>query len=209
MFGIENLFGFIIASTLVIFAPGPATFFVMSKARQTPISASYAALGIMSGDILLITLAGMGFASLVARWPMVLLLIKIFGALYLGYLGFQLIVFNKQTRTINVSVDSETKRKNYIKGLLITLTNPKPILFFVAFFPLFISTNSGDSISDFYFLGFIFQLINLIYFSLIVLVTLKFSRLAIFGKFSGGGFNLFTGFALIACALTVLLSIFI
>ena len=136
MFSITNLMAFIIASAAVIFVPGPATFYVVGKANIAAHRAVWSVAGIVAGDVVLISVAGFGFAAIVTCFPIVLELTKYVGAAYIIYLGVGLLrVQPAETTSLNTQGD---RREDLLRGFLLTVTNPKPILFFVAFFPLFI-----------------------------------------------------------------------
>lgn len=202
MLGISNLFGFLVASAAVICIPGPATFYVMGKTNNGFSRAVTSVASIMVGDLVLISLAGFGFAEFAKRYPTVLEIMKIFGAIYVGYLGINLVRSSKTNG--HQSKASDVSGNDFIKGLFLTLTNPKPILFFVAFFPLFIAPSELPFIATFYALGGLFQLVSLVYFGLMIAACLWLRSVPIVDRFMRGGFNTFAGIMLIVMAIFVL-----
>lgn len=206
MLDIANVWSFLLAATLVIVVPGPATFYVIGKTHQSPWLASQATLGIVAGDVVLISVSGFGFASLVARWPLLLLAVKVIGAIYLLYLGWNLAQSSRQQlHRLSPHKDKPAHfGEDFLKGLLITLTNPKPILFFAAFFPLFIKTGATAVTQKFYALGVIFELLNLCYFSTMILIVTRLRHWRAFDRFLNGGFNTACGIALMGCSLSIL-----
>lgn len=165
-----HLFGFISAAILVIVVPGPATFFVLSQTNMK--HALRAVSGIVSGDILLIGLAYLGVASALHLYPQIHLALRLFGAGYLLVLAWQFWHTTPvQIQNLNAP---EATRPSYLQGLLLTLSNPKPILFFAGFFPLFLSTHYAWE--EFLNLGLWFEAINLLYFSFIILLASKIRR---------------------------------
>lgn len=202
MLGVVNILGFFVASAAVIFVPGPATFYAIGKAQKGVGIAILSVGGIVVGDIILVSLAGLGFAEVATRFPVLLDVMKLVGALYVGYLGYG---FLKQDGTATPEIDGQnTFGDAFLKGLFLTLTNPKPILFFVAFFPLFIVPSDLPYIASFYFLGVLFQSVNLIYFGAIIVLSLWLSGMPFVKRFMAGGFNKFSGIILIFLAILVL-----
>jgi leucine efflux protein len=200
MIDITNAWSFFPAAILVIVVPGPATFYVIGNAAQSVRSAGHAILGIVAGDFVLIMLSSFGCASLIARWPALLLALKIVGAIYLLYLGWGLT--RGSQREHQITSYAKTNRsflKDLSKGLLITVTNPKPILFFAAFFPLFIKIGTTAVARSFLTLGVFFELLNLCYFAAMILVVARLRQWPAFDLFLKGGFNIASGIALIAC----------
>src|SRR5688572_30861779 len=84
--GTANVASFLFAATLVVLVPGPATLYVAGQAHRSAGSAGRAMAGIIVGDLVLITLSGLGFSALVTRWPVMLLVLQLGGALYVTFL---------------------------------------------------------------------------------------------------------------------------
>lgn len=197
MDAIVHLEAFLLAATLVIIVPGPATLYVAGRAQHSPGTALRAVAGIVCGDLALIALSGLGFAALLASWPVLVTAIKVVGALYLIYLGWEMLRGDGR-----VAAKADDGRAGFGRGLLLTLTNPKPILFFAAFFPLFIDPRAGGGAQGFYWLGLWFEAINLAYFATVIFVA---SRLGRFAGFSSR-FGQLGGCALLGCGVFVLAS---
>jgi leucine efflux protein len=206
MFGIQNLASFVLASTLVILLPGPATFFVLGQARYTMARAGRATLGIITGDLILIGLSGLGFSALVARWPLLLTAIKLGGAAYIAWLGYGLLKAKPDAAATVSAAPTPRAGRDLLQGLLITLTNPKPILFFAAFFPMFISSRTAAPAHSFYVLGACFEALNLAYFATLIVLMMQARRTRWFARFLDGGFQAASGVGLLGCAGLVLAS---
>ena len=98
MFGITDLITFIIGTILIVILPGPNSLYVMSVASRYGIKVGYqGALGVYTGDLILIVLTALGAASLLHAFPWLFILLKIVGALYLSYLGIKLFKAAYQT----------------------------------------------------------------------------------------------------------------
>jgi leucine efflux protein len=164
---LQQLGAFVLASLLVIMIPGPATLFIATRSSRT--AAAAGVLGIVAGDLMLIALACLGLGALLQQWPVLLGVIKWAGACYLVYLGVGML-WPRQAARNTPGDDRKRDGRGFATGLLITLSNPKPLLFFGAFFPLFIPAQSRDPWASFLALGLVFELLNLAYFG--VLITL-------------------------------------
>lgn len=206
MLAIRDLTSFMLAAALVIVVPGPATLYVASAARHSARRACQATTGIIAGDLVLITLSGLGFSALVGRWPAVLGAIKLGGALYLGYLGIALVRTRRAIAASPAASEPGAGTRSVLMGLGITLTNPKPLVFFSGFFAMFIDPTTPSRIGSFYALGGIFELINLAYFTTIITVIARLRRTAAFERLAAGRFNLACGAGLILCAALILVS---
>lgn len=208
MSGIEHVISFLLAAILVIVVPGPATFYVAGMAHRSARSAVVATAGIVAGDIVLIGLAGAGFAALVSQWPALLSAIKISGALYVAWLGFGMLRAPATPARTENAFAAAPSSKGFGKGLLITLTNPKPIVFFAAFFPLFISPATPSWLASFLMLGALFEVINLVYFTALILLIARLRQTTTYQRFATSGFNRISGVGLVLCSLLIFATLF-
>ena len=135
MLGITD-FGAFCAAILVFLAlPGPGTFALLTSTGKGGFRAGAAAtLGIIVGDQLLLWLAVAGVAALLAAHPGVFRLVQYAGAAYLVWIGLKLI-FAKAGSAGPIRIEPHHFAR---QAFLITLLNPKAIVFYMAFFPLFI-----------------------------------------------------------------------
>ena len=135
MLGIAD-FGAFCASILLFLAlPGPGTFALLTSTGKGGFRAGAAAtLGLIVGDQVLLWLAVAGVAALLAAHPLVFKAVQYAGAAYLGWIGLRLI-FAKPGSAPPVRIESHHYTR---QAIFITLLNPKAIVFYMAFFPLFI-----------------------------------------------------------------------
>ncbi len=164
MNGIAHLPAFLLAATLIILIPGPATSSVAGRVRFSSATSAMAALGIVAGDIILISIAGIGFTALVALWPVVQEVAKVCGGVYIAYLGLE---------SLNSPVQSEqpgaaAPRGGFARALAGSLSNPRPALFFAAFFPMFIDRAAPSTIDSFVALGAMYEVLNVVYVATII-----------------------------------------
>jgi threonine/homoserine/homoserine lactone efflux protein len=136
MFGIADYGAFCAAVLLFLALPGPGTFALITSTGKGGFRAGAAATaGLILGDQVLLWLAAAGVAALLAAHPAWFKAVQYLGAGYLGWIGLRLLLAHgADTRS---SLRLQPYR--YLRqALLITLLNPKAIIFYMAFFPLFI-----------------------------------------------------------------------
>lgn len=121
---------------LVVFAPGPDNCFVLAQSAAYGASAGLAVTaGLVSGLCVHITLAMLGVAAILQRWPRISDLISAFGACYLLWMAWGMWGGGLETQ----AALAQTSLWNfYLKGVILNLSNPKVILFFLAFIPRFL-----------------------------------------------------------------------
>lgn len=136
---VESLFTLFSAMVLLAIVPGPAVFAVIARSFSSgTLSGAYLTAGIIFGDYVFIILALFGLSTLAEAMGSAFFVIKYLSAAYLIWLGYKLL------RTKASSIDIESSKdasltSNFLSGLLITLGNPKAILFYLGFFPAFIN----------------------------------------------------------------------
>lgn len=136
MFGIADYGGFCAAILLFLALPGPGTFALLTSTGKGGFRAGAAATaGVIIGDQVLLWLAVAGVAALLAAHPAWFKALQYLGAAYLGWVGLKLLLARGQAAGAPVRIQPH----HYLRqALLITLLNPKAIIFYMAFFPLFI-----------------------------------------------------------------------
>ncbi|WP_179995113.1 leucine efflux protein LeuE [Acinetobacter sp. YH16053] len=185
MFGITDLSTFIIGTTLIVLLPGPNSLYVMSVASRFGIRTGYAAaFGVFTGDLILIVCTILGAASLLHAFPWLFTLLKVVGALYLGYLGIKLLIaayktWFPQTRTSHANLSTTatsntTERVHpYRTALMISVINPKAILFYLSFFVQFVNPDYTYPMLSFAVLAIVLQIISMGYLSILIFSGVK------------------------------------
>lgn len=143
MLGIADYGAFCAAIVLFLALPGPGTFALLTSTGKGGFRAGAAAtLGLIAGDQVLLWLAVAGVAALLAAHPAVFKAVQYAGALYLAWIGIKLL-FSKPGAAAAIRIQPHHYAR---QAFLITLLNPKAIIFYMAFFPLFIhpSTHRGS-----------------------------------------------------------------
>jgi threonine/homoserine/homoserine lactone efflux protein len=136
MFGIADFGAFCAAILMFLALPGPGTFALLNSTGKGGFRAGAAATaGLIIGDQLLLWLAVAGVAALLAAHPVWFRGVQYLGAVYLGWVGFRLLLARDTAGGSPIRIVPH----HYLRqALLITLLNPKAIVFYMAFFPLFI-----------------------------------------------------------------------
>lgn len=135
MLGIAD-YGAYCAAILVFLAlPGPGTFALLTSTAKGGFRAGAAAtLGVIVGDQVLLWLAVAGVAALLAAHPVLFKAVQYAGAAYLAWIGLKLL-FAKEGDASPIRIEPHHYAR---QAFFITLLNPKAIVFYMAFFPLFI-----------------------------------------------------------------------
>ena len=135
MFGVTDYGAFCVAILVFLALPGPGTFaLLLSTGKGGFKGGAQATFGLIAGDQVLLWLAVGGVAALLASHPSAFQAVQFAGAAYLAWIGARLIV-KREGRFAPVHIDSG---RYATQSFLITLMNPKAIVFYMAFFPLFI-----------------------------------------------------------------------
>jgi len=139
MLGIADYGAFCAAILVFLMLPGPGTFALLNSTAKGGFRAGAAAtFGIIVGDQMLMWLAVAGLAALLTAYPAVFKGVQFLGAGYLAWVGLRLIL----TRDGRASPIRIAPRQYARQAFFITLLNPKAIVFYMAFFPLFIDPAS-------------------------------------------------------------------
>lgn len=167
--GITDVWQLIVATMVFLMLPGAGTFCILGSAGRHGIRGGYASLfGIMLGDAVLMFLAAIGVAALLTANPLVFKGVQYLGAAYLAYLGCKLL-FAKKGDDASSAVGF-AGAGNFVRGFMVTLINPKAIVFYMAFFPLFIDPATQRGSLTFLTMAAIISSCALFYGSLLVLL---------------------------------------
>ncbi|MCX4764546.1 leucine efflux protein LeuE [Streptomyces sp. NBC_01275] len=208
MLGVIDLPTYLAGLVLIVLLPGPNSLYVLSVAARRGVRAGYtAAAGVWCGDAVLMTLSAAGVASLLQANAVLFGIVKYAGAGYLTWLAVGMLRAawgmwrSRQERAV---VEDESgavaDERPYRRAFVISLFNPKAILFFVAFFVQFVDPGYAYPALSFVVLGAFAQLASFLYLSALIFSGTKLAtafrrrkRLAA-GATSAAG-ALFLGFA--------------
>ncbi|MCM5682223.1 leucine efflux protein LeuE [Schlegelella sp. S2-27] len=203
IYGITDLTTYILGTVFIVLLPGPNSLYVMSVASRWGVAAGYrGACGVFAGDAILMLLSAGGAASLLKTTPALFLALKYAGAAYLTWVGIGLLrsaVATWRGRGELAPEAAPDASRPFRAALVISLMNPKAILFFVSFFIQFVDPAYAHPELSFLLLGAIVQICSAAYLSLLIFggayLAQQFRRrrrLAAAGTGSVGG--LFLGF---------------
>ena len=127
------------AMFLLAASPGPGLFAVVSRALASGFShASIVVMGLILGDIIYLLMAIYGLNAVAKILGEFFIIIKYIGGGYLLYLGYK--IWTSKVKGYNIeTIPDISWKSNFFSGLLITLGNPKVIIFYLGFLPVFIN----------------------------------------------------------------------
>jgi len=135
VFGVADYWAFVVAVIVFLAIPGVGNLAIITSTSKGRVVGGLAAtLGVIVGDQVLMWLAVAGVAAVLTANPAVFGLVQYAGAIYLAYLGIRMIL----ARPGDAPVLKMEPRRFFKQAMLITLLNPKAIVFYMAFFPLFV-----------------------------------------------------------------------
>lgn len=179
-FGIVNLWTYLAGVIVIVLLPGPNSLYVLSVAAQRGVRRGYqGACGVFLGDTVLMTLSAAGVTSLLKANPAVFFAVKYAGAAYLLYMGVNMLraAWRKTRAAVPQSVAAPVDdRQPFSKALVISLLNPKAILFFVSFFIQFVDPAYAHPALPFAILGLICQFFSFLYLSTLILAGARLAE---------------------------------
>jgi threonine/homoserine/homoserine lactone efflux protein len=158
MFGINDLWLFVISGLLLNMTPGADLLYLIDRSISQDVRYGVAAgFGASVGCIVHICIAVLGLSAVLATSEFAFSVVKYIGAAYLVYLGCSLLIIKTK---VAVPAGDTTKQGGFFavmgKAILINILNPKVALFFIAFFPQFVDSSYDNSTLTLLILGAIF-----------------------------------------------------
>ncbi len=169
---LDTILSFFLTSLVLTIAPGPDVMYVLSqsisKGRNYGIAA---ALGLSSGLLFHTTLLAFGISTMITAIPWLFQAIKIFGAFYLLWIAYNVFKSPASFHLKEAISQVDSPIKNVTQGLIMNISNPKVMLFFLALFPTFLNPSIGNVKLQVYTLGSIFMIQALIVFVLYAIIA--------------------------------------
>ena len=154
----DQILLFFISSLALTLMPGPDILFVINQSLDDKKSGLLVTFGLCSGLIIHTLILALGLSAIIEQNDNVIMFFKYFGSFYLFYLASQ--EFKKDIET------SVSQKENfYLRGVYMNLINPKVLIFFLAYFPNFLFSDTISISYQFIILGVIFIFQALIVFS--------------------------------------------
>ena len=163
----DQILLFLISSLALTLMPGPDILFVLNQSLESKKSGFLISIGLCSGLVVHTLILVFGLSAFIETNEYVISYLKYFGTLYLFYLAFD----ELKTKFKQASKPNNTNL--FLRGLYMNLVNPKVLLFFIAYFPNFIFSETLSISLQFLILGSIFIFQALIVFSSVSLASYK------------------------------------
>ncbi|CAM5659172.1 leucine efflux protein [Streptomyces griseomycini] len=177
MFGVIDLPTYLAGLVLIVLLPGPNSLYVLSVAARRGVRTGYAAAaGVFTGDTILMTLAALGAASVLTTTPLLFLVVKYAGAAYLGWMAYGMLrsawgMWKGRGGSASAEVPEtalSAGERPYRRALVVSLLNPKAILFLISFFVQFVDPGYAYPALSFVVLGALLQTASFLYLSLLI-----------------------------------------
>jgi leucine efflux protein len=143
VFEIQNYGSFVCAILLFQLIPGPGTLAILTATARSGIGAGCGAvMGTLVGDFVYMVAAVVGLAAVMNANPLLFRALQWFGVAYLCWIGVQLL----RARLAGAATAPDSRKSAWVyfrQAFVVSLTNPKVVLFFVAFFPLFLRVDAS------------------------------------------------------------------
>ncbi|MFE5561736.1 leucine efflux protein LeuE [Streptomyces sp. NPDC056544] len=178
MLGVTDLPTYLAGLVLIILLPGPNSLYVLSVAARRGVRTGYkAAAGVFTGDAVLMLLTAVGAGALLRASPLVFTVVKFLGAGYLAWLAVGMMrgawaLWRTRAERAEaesaVSADPAENERPYRRALLISLLNPKAILFLMSFFVQFVDPSYAYPALSFLLLGGLLQTGSFLYLTMLI-----------------------------------------
>ena len=167
-FGIADYGAFTIAIIVFLLIPGPGNLALINCTSKGGLRGGLAAtLGVIAGDQVLLWAAVAGLSAVMAATPTALQAVQWLGAAYLAWMGLKMLLAKPGSAPI-----LQIKARHYFRqALIITVLNPKAIVFYLAFFPLFVSPAQHRGLETFAVMAITIAALTFLYGLLAVLLT--------------------------------------
>ena len=166
--GVADYGAFVVAIIVFLLIPGPGNLALITSTSKGGIAGGLGAtLGVIAGDQLLLWAAVAGVSAVMAAYPTAFHAVQWLGAVYLTWLGVKMLVAKPGDAPI-----LHIKPRHYLRqALLITLLNPKAIVFYLAFFPLFVDPAQHQGLKTFGVMAATIAALTFLYGLVAVLLT--------------------------------------
>ncbi|MCX5145865.1 leucine efflux protein LeuE [Streptomyces sp. NPDC048550] len=179
MLGVTDLPTYLVGLILIILLPGPNSLYVLSVAARRGVRTGYkAAAGVFTGDAVLMALSAAGAGALLQTSPVAFGIVKLLGAGYLTWLAVGMMrgawalwrsrAEREEQAEVPTAGEAAEGERPYRRALLISLFNPKAILFLISFFVQFVDPSYAYPALSFLLLGALLQLGSFLYLTLLI-----------------------------------------
>ncbi|MEM9679871.1 MAG: LysE family translocator [Bacteroidota bacterium] len=182
----DILLSFALATSALAISPGPDNIYVLAQSISNGKSYGMATVcGLITGCIVHTTLLAFGVSAVIKNNPSIFYGIKIVGALYLLFLAYKVFRSDAKIDINSSGAPKKNLKQLFVQGFFMNVLNPKVTLFFLAFFPGFLFSETLSTVVQFYVLGGVFMLVSFIIFSAIALLAARIKDYTLSHKNSG------------------------
>ena len=168
MFGIADYGAFVAAIIVFLCIPGPGNLALITSTGKSGIRAGLATTaGMIAGDQVLMWAAVAGVAGLLKAYPAAFHAVQWLGAAYLAYIGWRML----RAKPGDAPVIHMEPHHYFRQGIIITLLNPKAIVFYMAFFPLFVNPTAHQGMITFAAMAVTVSTLTFTYSVVMILLT--------------------------------------
>jgi threonine/homoserine/homoserine lactone efflux protein len=140
---VYSAIGFSVAMLVLAASPGPGVFATVARALASGFRSAFAVIcGIVLGDVVFLLFAVFGLSMVARALGNMFFIVKICGGAYLIWLGVRIWLKKPEPVTGNQNQNIHSQWGNFATGLVITLSNPKVILFYCGFLPTFLDLSA-------------------------------------------------------------------
>ncbi len=166
--GVADYGAFVVAVIVFLLIPGPGNLALITSTSKGGMAGGLGAtFGVIAGDQCLLWAAVAGVSAVLANYPTAFHIVQWAGAVYLAWLGIKLLLAKEGDAPI-----LKIRPRHYFQqALVITLLNPKAIVFYMAFFPLFVDPAQHQGLKPFAAMSLTIAVITFIYGLCSVLIT--------------------------------------
>ena len=168
MFGVADYGAFVVAIIVFLAIPGPGNLALITSTSKGGVVGGLAAtLGVILGDQVLMWAAVAGVAALLTTYPAAFHAVQWLGAAYLAWLGWRMLMAKPGSAPVlNIRAGQYLRQ-----AMMITLLNPKAIVFYMAFFPLFVDPARHQGMLTFGVMAATIAALTFLYGLIMVLLT--------------------------------------
>jgi leucine efflux protein len=168
MFGVADYWAFVVAVIVFLAIPGVGNLAIITSTTKGRVAGGLAAtLGVIVADQILMWLAVAGVAAILTGQPALFGFVQYAGAIYLAWLGLRMML----AKPGDAPVLDMKPRRFFQQAMLITLLNPKAIVFYMAFFPLFVDPRQHQGFATFGVMALTIALLTFLYCVIVISLT--------------------------------------
>lgn len=168
----ETLITFVFATSALAFSPGPDNIYVLMQSITNGTKYGIATVcGLISGCLLHTALVAFGVSAIIKENDTLFFIIKCLGAAYLLFLAYKVYRSEAKVTMSNEDLPKKSLWQLFKQGVIMNVLNPKVSIFFLAFFPGFLFSETMSTVTQFFILGLLFMLTSFVIFSFVAVLA--------------------------------------